>query len=124
MVEYLHSIDGIKFENLFVDGTKIEANANRYTFVWKKAVNKNEARMYEKITTCIEELNNTFFADFSASKETLISDIDNVLEYLKIKCQEERIEFVQGIGKRKTQLQKFAEQLHEFKERQEKYKYT
>ena len=23
-------------ENLFVDGTKIEANANKYTFVWKK----------------------------------------------------------------------------------------
>ena len=26
-------------ENLFVDGTKIEANANKYTFVWKKIKN-------------------------------------------------------------------------------------
>jgi hypothetical protein len=24
------------FENLFIDGTKIEANANKYNFVWKK----------------------------------------------------------------------------------------
>ncbi len=35
MVQYLHDIYEIKFENIFVDGTKIEANANRYTFVWK-----------------------------------------------------------------------------------------
>ena len=33
MVRYLYHIGEIKFENLFVDGTKIEANANRYTFV-------------------------------------------------------------------------------------------
>ena len=49
MVQHLHSIGEIKFENLFVDGTKIEAIANRYTFVWKKVVNKNEAKMFEKI---------------------------------------------------------------------------
>ena len=32
----------IEFENLFVDGTKIEANDNRYSFVWKKATDKFE----------------------------------------------------------------------------------
>ncbi len=121
MVQYLHSIEEIKFENLFVDGTKIEANANRYTFVWRKVVNKNEAKMFEKIKICFEELNNVFFADFSVSKETLISDVDTVLAYLEGKRQEEKIEFVHGIGKRKTQLQRFTEQLLEFKERQEKY---
>lgn len=26
----------ISGENIFIDGTKIEANANRYTFVWKR----------------------------------------------------------------------------------------
>lgn len=31
--------------NLFVDGTKIESRTNKYTFVWKKAVGKQEARM-------------------------------------------------------------------------------
>jgi len=49
LVKYLHSIGEIEFDNLFVDGTKIEANANRYTFVWKKVVNKNEAKMFVKI---------------------------------------------------------------------------
>lgn len=41
MVQHLHNIGEVNFENLFVDGTKIEANANRYTFVLKKAVSKN-----------------------------------------------------------------------------------
>ncbi len=39
----------LKFKNIFVDGTKIEANANRYTFVWRKAVEKNSARLEAKI---------------------------------------------------------------------------
>ncbi len=30
----------VKLEHYFVDGTKIEANANRCTFVWGKAVVK------------------------------------------------------------------------------------
>lgn len=30
----------ISGETIFIDGTKIEANANKYTFVWKKAVTK------------------------------------------------------------------------------------
>ena len=32
---------------------KIEANANKYTFVWKKAVSKNQARMLEKVAELI-----------------------------------------------------------------------
>ncbi|WP_155837193.1 hypothetical protein [Aneurinibacillus terranovensis] len=28
----------VKLQHYFLDGTKIEADANRYTFVWKKAV--------------------------------------------------------------------------------------
>jgi len=27
--------------------------SNRYTFVWKKVVNKNEVKMFEKIKACM-----------------------------------------------------------------------
>ncbi|SNX53245.1 Transposase [Thermoanaerobacterium sp. RBIITD] len=56
LVQHLHEIGEVKFEHLFVDGTKIEANANRYTFVWKKAINKNQAKMFTKIQSCIESM--------------------------------------------------------------------
>ena len=32
----------VRYENAFFDGMKIEANTNRYTFVWKKVIEKNE----------------------------------------------------------------------------------
>ena len=32
----------ISGEHIFIDGTKIESAANRYTFVWKKAVTKHQ----------------------------------------------------------------------------------
>ena len=40
LVLKLNEKDEIKSENLFIGRTKIEANANRYTFVWKKSTKK------------------------------------------------------------------------------------
>ena len=39
----------IRMENYFLDGTKIEANANKYTFVWNKAVKRYDQKLDEKI---------------------------------------------------------------------------
>lgn len=105
MVEYLYKIDEVKFEHLFADGTKIEANANRYTFVWKKTVNKNEAKMFLKIQDCLEKINRTYGTNFAVVKETLLGNIKTVLSYLEVKRQDEGIEFMHGIGNRKSQLQ-------------------
>lgn len=48
-VKMLRDLEEIKFEHLFVDGTKIEANANKYSFVWKKSTNKYEARLLDRL---------------------------------------------------------------------------
>ena len=37
----------------FIDGTKIESATNRYTFGWKKAVTKNQTKLFAKITELI-----------------------------------------------------------------------
>jgi len=36
-------------DNYFLDGTKIEANANKYSFVWKKTVVKQKEKLEQKI---------------------------------------------------------------------------
>ena len=41
VTKFLYSIGEISGEDIFIDGTKIEAYANKYTFVWKKATTKN-----------------------------------------------------------------------------------
>ena len=40
MSNALFDMGEISGETIFIDGTKIEASANKYTFVWKKAVTK------------------------------------------------------------------------------------
>lgn len=42
MSNALFDLGEISGETIFIDGTKIEAGANKYTFVWKKAVTKNQ----------------------------------------------------------------------------------
>ena len=39
----------LSMKELYIDGTKIEANANKYTFVWGKAIKKNKDRIKEQI---------------------------------------------------------------------------
>ena len=51
----LHELGEISGKTIFIDGTKIESCANKYTFIWKKSVTKHQARLLEKIISFIEE---------------------------------------------------------------------
>ena len=51
VLQFLAEENYVKLDHYFVDGTKIEANANRYTFVWGKAVVKQKAKLQEKVQT-------------------------------------------------------------------------
>jgi len=39
----------LSLKEIYVDGTKIEANANKYTFVWGKAIKKSKERIKEQL---------------------------------------------------------------------------
>ncbi|MGE8207167.1 IS1182 family transposase [Heyndrickxia sp. NPDC080065] len=43
-------------EAVFIDGTKIEANANKFTFVWKKSIEKYHIGLIEKSNELYDEL--------------------------------------------------------------------
>ncbi|WP_434797132.1 hypothetical protein [Terrisporobacter vanillatitrophus] len=49
LINILADKNEISKETLFVDGTKIESSANRYTFVWRKSVTKDMQKMIDKI---------------------------------------------------------------------------
>ena len=40
----------------YVDGTKLEARSNKYTFVWRKSVEKNKAKLEAKIRGILQEI--------------------------------------------------------------------
>ena len=56
VLELLAEEGYVKLEHYFVDGTKIEANANRYTFVWGKAVAKQQVKLEEKVKALFAEI--------------------------------------------------------------------
>lgn len=113
-VGYLIEIGEVSYRNVFVDGTKIEANANKYTFVWAKAVEKNRQKLLRKINAELPEI----------EQRNGISDRANLLQALNALLSMKelyKIEFVHGSGKRKTQLQKDCETLSGYLERLEAY---
>ena len=49
----------------YIDGTKIESKANKYTFVWRKTVEKNRARLMNKIHVLLEQVDQAIAQDNS-----------------------------------------------------------
>ena len=47
----------ITLKQLYIDGTKIEANANRYTFVWRGTINYHLAGLLDTIDTLYKKYN-------------------------------------------------------------------
>lgn len=46
----------ITLKEVYVDGTKIEAKSNRYSFVWRKSVEKNKAKLESKIRGILSQV--------------------------------------------------------------------
>ena len=113
-VEKLYEMGEVKFKNLFVDGTKIEAYANKYTFVWKSAVEKNLARLEEKIFAqlCVLSERYGFSEDVS---------LEECYEKLLRQAQWINLVFASGKGKHKTQLQRDIELLEDFLNKKNEY---
>ncbi len=54
----------------YIDGTKIESKANKYTFVWRKTVEKNRAKLLEKIRVLLSQVDDAIAQD-KAAEETV-----------------------------------------------------
>ncbi|MHB8076987.1 IS1182 family transposase [Desulfosporosinus fructosivorans] len=122
LVVKLSELGEIQYENIFIDGTKIEAYANKYTFVWKKTTLKNEQRMQEKAKVFFAKLNIDYNANLPLTEPSItVETLQKVVNFLKEKQNDEKIEFVYGKGKRKTELQRATETMQEFLDKQTKY---
>ena len=96
---FLYKIGEISGEAIFIDGTKIEASSNKYTFVWKKAVTKNMKRLLIKIADLVSECNELYGIKVGYRNNIKLKDIKKLRKRLyKIK-KSENIEFVHGCGK-------------------------
>lgn len=104
----------IDFEALFVDETKIEANANRYAFAWTKSVEKRHKLHNERVEKDLPSIKEKYALAEWLCFESTISE-------LKFLVGIQWIEFVHGKGRHKTQLQRDCERLEEFMNKGNEY---
>ena len=117
----LYELGEISGKSIFVDGTKIESVANKYTFVWKKAVTKNMAKLFDKISEMVSECETLYGLKIVYRNEISLHTLKRMRKKLYRIKNEEQIEFVHGIGKRKTSLQKSIEALETYIEKLKEY---
>ena len=110
----LYSLGEISGKSIFIDGTKIESVANKYTFVWKKAVTKNQAKLFDKILALVEECENLYGFKITYNGKVSLHTLKRLRKKLCRIRQEEGIAFVHGTGRRKTRLQKSLETLETY----------
>ena len=110
----------VDLQHLYIDGSKFEANANKYSWVWKKATEKSRYRLFDKITHLFEEINEEL--SFTGMKLSINSEyapeyIKEAAEKYAGVCQLDESEFVRGRGHHKSVQQRHYEKLTEYAEK-------
>lgn len=104
----------IDLKSLYIDGTKIESAANRYSFVWKKAVEKHQKSLMNKLK-----------ADLKLCDDSTLEQVRSALKanFHKVRttCKKHKIVFVYGCGRRKPKEQKDYEYYEKSIERFDTY---
>lgn len=113
MTALLASMGELSEEQLFIDGTKIESCANKYTFVWKKSVTKQMGKLMEKIPSLFTEAEEDFDIRIAFPDGISLRHMKRLRRRLKARQKNEGVVFVHGTGKRKGALQKLLEKLDE-----------
>ena len=126
--QYLAAMSGWLYQNgeisgkdIFIDGTKIESCANRYSFVWKRTVTKNQAKLMAKAVTLVEQCEEMYGIRAVHDGRVTLHKLKKLKKKLYRLKEEEGVCFVHGIGKRKSGLQKDIELLESYIEKLKEY---
>ena len=117
----------IDTSKVFIDGTKIEALPNKYTWVWKKACITSRNRKFAYLKKYFNQLNNQIIycgqPVFPVQEEYQIEEMENIVNILLKQMEYEGIKVVNGKGKRKTVLQRTYDNLKAITDKLREYAY-
>ena len=109
----------------YIDGTKIESKANKYTFVWRKSVEKNRAKLMKKISVLLDQVEEVIAQDnavkrnehveFTPSMLTdIISELKESLETHPAPTDKEEKKKCQERERQVKQLEEHLDKLQEY----------
>ena len=105
--------------SVFIDGTKLEADANRYSFVWKKSTQNNEVKMQAKMKVELPKLATELGLRFYVREKIRTKDLKKLRKQLYALKGDQ--DFVHGKGKRKSPMQRAIETVEGYLARQKTY---
>ena len=114
MTRLLVSWGFVSMASVFIDGTKIEANANRYSFVWRKSTEKARAKLLTKIVSELPGIVVSSGIKWHIPESVEIRHLKKLRKKLCEKRETEGIVLVRGKGHHKTALQKALEKSSEW----------
>ena len=109
LVFLLHESGLLSLEAAFIDGTKIEANANKYSFVWKKATAKKTDKLLKKIHEELPARLKEVGMRFYVPEKIAVRQLKKLRKKIHARIKADGIVLVSGKGKRKTPLQRLSE---------------
>ncbi len=122
---YIFKELNVDLSHIYIDGTKIEANANKYTWVWKKSCIKNREKVFQKITELIHEMNEGPLKSkelaLPVRTEYAVEYVEQLLMNYKRIFSIKEENFVSGKGKHKSIEQRQYQQLKGYLERLKTY---
>ena len=114
LIEMLIEAGLVDLKAIFIDGTKIEANANKYSFVWKKAQEKKMTKLNDRIRAELPEMLKRAEIKFYIRDTVQLRHLKKLAKKLKAQCEERGIRFVYGKGKHKDNLQRLTEKVDDW----------
>ena len=114
----------VDLQHLYIDGSKFEANANKYTWVWKKATEKSRYRLFAKITALLDEINDELSCTgikIETNTEYVPEQLREVTKRYAMLVQINEDDFVHGSGHRKSIQQRHYEQLCKYSDKLQEY---
>ena len=111
----------VSLTTVFVDGTKIEAIANRYSFVWRKSTEKKLTKLKEQIKKELPVLKQSLALKWHIPEEPQIHHLKKLRKKLYAKAKAENLDWVTGKGHHKKPIQKAIETVNNWLEKWKKY---
>ena len=114
---YIFEKEAVDLQHIYIDGTKITANANRYSWVWKKSCETSRKKVFTKVSEVLESMNGSGIelhgVKFGTREEYAIEYLEYILaEYAKL-MQLEPEKTVRGRGHRKSPALRLYDKLLE-----------
>lgn len=108
----------------YIDGTKIESKANKYTFVWKKSTERNRAKLLEKIKVLLGQIDDAIAQDNATDEGTLTftsDDLREIADRINQSLEEKPVVRDKEEKARRKEERKKAKQLREHADKLDEY---